>query len=286
VDLGGLILRYGDHRGLLELRERVAADGGRSLPSDATPLAPEHVLATVGAAGALFLIATSLLEAGDEIVVVRPNYATNLETPRAIRADVRILDLSYEEGWQVDPERIAGLLTPQTRLVSVTNPHNPTGAVMNAPTLRAILDLVEAHPRAHLLVDETYREMTFGGPLPPVAALSSRAIGVSSLSKSYGLPGIRLGWLTTRDPGLLMTLLAAKEQIHITGSLVDETIGARALARREALLPERFGTAVGPGHWFEQPRTHFRLGYGWPTLEELRAGLAAISLALDAATVR
>ena len=339
VDLGGLVLRYGDHRGLPELRELVAGDGGRALPADAVPARPDDVLATVGAAGALFIVATALLGTGDEIVVVRPNYATNLETPRAIGADVRTLDLTFEDGWAVDPDRLAALLTPRTKLVSLTNPHNPTGAVMDEPTLRRVIALVEAHPVARLLVDETYREMTFGGALPPVAALSPRAIGVSGMSKSFGLPGIRLGWLVTRDRQLMTTLLAAKEQIHISGSLVDETIAARALAMRATMLPgilagidraldavrtwlageprlesieprggvvgfprirhdagvdveafhrlllDRYGTAVGPGHWFEQPRAHFRLGYGWPPLAELREGLAAISAALsDAST--
>ncbi len=335
VDLRGLLLRYGDHRGMPALRELVAADGGRPLPPDAVPLAPDDALATVGAAGALFVVATVLLEPGDEIVVVRPNYATNLETPRAIGADVRILDLQPEEGWATDPDAIATLVTPRTRLVSITNPHNPTGALLDEATLRRIVALVEAHPSARLLVDETYREMTYGTPLPPAATLSPRAIGVSGMSKTYGLPGIRTGWLTTRDRELMTTFLAAKEQIHITGSLVDEAIAARALERRAELLPailadiedalatvrawlagepriawveprggvvgfpwiraeagvdpdafhrvltERHATAVGPGHWFERPRSFFRLGFGWPPPAELTEGLARISRTLD-----
>jgi aspartate/methionine/tyrosine aminotransferase len=337
VDLRGLLLRYGDHRGLPELRELIAADGGRPLPAGAVPLGPDDVLATVGAAGALFLVATSILEPGDEIVVVRPNYATNLETPLAIRADPRILDLRPEDGWATDPDALASLMTPRTKLVSITNPHNPTGAVLDDGTLRRIVDLVDAHPVARLLVDETYREMTYGAMPPPAASLSAQVIGVSGMSKSYGLPGIRAGWVTTRDPELMTTLLAAKEQVHITGSLVDESIAARALARRGELLPgipggvaaalgttrewlageprlawveprggvvgfpwirpetgidadvfhrilaERHATAVGPGHWFERPRSFFRLGFGWPPPAELGEGLARISLALDAA---
>jgi len=351
VELRGLLLRYGDHRGLPELRELVAADAGRPLPPDAgRPLPPDaallsdaallhadDVLVTVGAAGALFIVATALLEPGDEIVVVRPNYATNLETPRTIGADLRILDLRPEDGWATDPDALAALLTPRTRLVSITNPHNPTGAVIDEAALRRIVDLVEAHPAARLLVDETYREMAYGGALPPAATLSRRVIGVSGMSKSYGLPGIRAGWLTTRDPELMTTFLAAKEQIHITGSLVDEAIAARALERRAELLPgildgiaaalattrgwlageprlawveprggvvgfpwirpeagvnpdafhralvERHATAVGPGHWFERPRSFFRLGFGWPAPAELAEGLARISRALDEA---
>jgi len=340
ADLRGLVLRYGDHRGLPALRELVAADGGRSLPPGATPLRPDDVLATVGAAGALFIVATALLEPGDELVVVRPNYATNLETPRAIGADLRILDLQPSTGWATDPDALAALITPRTRLVSITNPHNPTGAVIDLTTLREIVRLVETHPSARLLVDETYREMHYGGPLPPVATLSEWAIGVAGMSKSFGLPGIRIGWLTSRDRDLMTTFLAAKEQIHIAGSLTDETIAARALERRAALLSgilagidaalatvrswidrehridwveprggvvgfpwilpetgvdveafhrllvERHSTAVGPGHWFERPRSFFRLGFGWPPPAELAEGLARISRALDEAGSR
>jgi len=338
VDLRGLLLRYGDHRGLPELRELIAADAGRPLPPDATPLTPADVLVTTGAAGALFIVATALLEPGDELVVVRPNYATNLETPRAIGAELRVLDLRPEEGWATDPDALAALMTPRTRLVSITNPHNPTGALIPETALRRIVEIVEAHPVARLLVDETYREMTYGDLPPPAATLSPRVIGVSGMSKTYGLPGIRTGWLATRDADLMTTFLAAKEQIQITGSMVDEAIAARALERRLELLPAirarittalattrswmaaepslawveprggvvcfpwiraeagidpdafhdvlagRHATAVGPGHWFERPRSFFRLGFGWPPPAELAEGLARISRALDDAT--
>ena len=327
ADLGGLVLQYGDHLGLPELREAIAAD--------APGVVADDVMVTPGAVAALFLLHTSLLEPGDHIVVARPNYATNVETPRAIGASVSFLELSHDEGWAVDPDRIAALMTPRTKLVSLTTPHNPTGSTLDLPTLQAVIDLVERRG-ARLLVDETYREMTFGGPLPVAASLSPSVVSVSSLSKTYGLPGIRIGWAVTRDVEFGARLLAAKEQVLISGSLVDETIALAALRRRAVWLPsilgridaafattarwmdghehlewvaprggvvgfprirassrvdvdafynvlfEEHGTIVGPGHWFEQPREHFRLGYGWPGPDELRDGLAAIDAALAA----
>ena len=301
-------------------------------------LDPDDVLVTPGAVAALFIVHTTLLEPGDHVVIARPNYAVNVETPRAIGADVTWLDLAFEDGWTVDPAKIAAAMTPQTRLVSLTTPHNPTGSTMDAATLDAVITLVE-RAGARLLVDETYREMTFSAPLPVAASLGASVISVTSLSKTYGLPGIRAGWLVTQDRALRDRFLAAKEQILISGSLVDETIALRALERRPVWLPairdridaafdttaawlashprlewvpprggvvgfprvrpgveldvdafyrvlfEDHGTIVGPGHWFEQDRRHFRLGYGWPTPTELRGGLAAIDAALDA-TVR
>ncbi len=325
--LGGLVLQYGDHLGLPALREAIAADGAG--------LAADDVLVTPGAVAALFLVHTTLIQAGDHLVVTRPNYATNVETPRAIGADVEYLDLAHEDGWAVDPDRVAAMLRPETVLVSVTTPHNPTGSTLTRDRLDALIGIVERHGRARLLVDETYREMTFGEPLPVAASLSDRVISVTSLSKTYGLPGIRVGWLVSRDRSLVESLLAAKEQILISGSLVDETIALAALRRRPTWLPairarieeafgitsawidgnprfewvpprggvvgfprirpgievdtdrfydglfERHGTIVGPGHWFEQSRRQFRLGYGWPTTDELRTGLAALDAALD-----
>jgi aspartate/methionine/tyrosine aminotransferase len=326
IQLPDLLLLYGEHKGHRGLVETIAAFSG---------VRPGEVLVTFGAAQALFIIATSLLEQGDELVVVRPNYATNLFTPRAIQADVRYLELSFEQQWKVDLDQLAARISPRTRLVSITVPHNPTGQVMGEADLRAIVALVEK-AGCRLLVDETYREMTFGTPLPCAATLSERAISVSSLSKSYGIPGIRTGWLLCRDPQLMETFLAAKEQIGICGSVVDEEIAFQALGRRDAWLAEahgrirealgitrdwmaredllewveprggvvgfprikpevpvdldafyrsltlEHGTYVGPGHWFEQSRRHFRLGFGWPTLAELKGGLEGISRALRA----
>jgi aspartate/methionine/tyrosine aminotransferase len=332
VDLDGLVLQYGDHLGLPALRGLIASDGAG--------LSPDDVLVTPGAVAALFIVHTTLLEAGSHAIVTRPNYATNVETPRTVGADVEFLELSFEDRWAVDPDRIRSMLRPDTRLVSLTTPHNPTGSVVPRAVLEEIVALVEAHGGARLLVDETYREMSFGDALPVAATLSDRVISVSSLSKTYGLPGIRVGWLVTRDPALLGRFLAAKEQILISGSVVDESIAARALELRPAVLPgirarigeafsitsgwiddnprfewvppaggvvgfprirpslagtfdparfhellfERHGTIVGSGHWFEQPRSSFRLGYGWPTLDELRGGLAALDATADELT--
>ena len=184
------------------------------------------------------------------------------------------------------------------------------------------------------MLDETYRDMGRPEPLPIGAGRSSAVISVSSMSKSYGIPGIRLGWLMTADPALQELFLAAKEQMVIGNSLIDEEIAFQVMRRREHLLPgiragidahreivsrwmagedalewvapaggvvcfpriradagvdvEAFydiltrnhGTFVGPGHWFEQPRAHFRLGYGWPGTAELQDGLANISASL------
>ncbi len=233
IDLPDMLLFYGDHVGNETFRDLLAAQSGGA----AGGVSRDDVLVTAGAAQALFIVATSLLEKGDHLVVIRPNYATNIETPRAIEADISFLDLTFEDGFRIDPEKLMALVTPRTKYVSVTLPHNPTGVTMSEADLRSLVGRVE-QAGCRLLVDETYREMTFGEPLPVAATLSERAISVSSLSKTYGIPGIRTGWLVCRDRELMTTFLAAKEQIGICGSVVDEAIAARAFAQRDVWLPE------------------------------------------------
>jgi aspartate/methionine/tyrosine aminotransferase len=233
IELRDLLLFYGDHAGNESFRDLVAEQSG----GVAGGVTRDDVLVTAGAAQALFIIATSLLDKGDHLVVIRPNYATNIETPRAIEADVSFLDLTFEDGFRIDPEKLMALVTPRTKYVSITLPHNPTGVMMSEADLRSLVGRVES-AGCRLLVDETYREMTFRELLPVAATLSDRAISVSSLSKTYGVPGIRTGWLVCRDAGLMKTFLSAKEQIGICGSVVDEEIAARAFAQREAWLAE------------------------------------------------
>lgn len=327
VDLSDLVLLYGDHKGLPELRELVARQTAQE------SISASDVLLTSGAAGALFTISTSLLNSESHLVVVRPNYSTNLETPRAIGCEISYVDLSHEDGFRLDLSAVESAITSRTKLISVTCPHNPTGTVMPWTDLLALVKLAEQYD-CRLLVDETYRDLTAGEPYPSAAGISPRVIAVSSVSKAYGAPGLRVGWLLTKDPDLYELFLAAKEQIGICGSIVDENLALAVLEQRDVWLrtvraeraerleiiqewvvrdelidwvrpeggvvcfpwmkvPSTFdfdqfysrllaehGTYVGPGHWFEMPRNFMRIGFSWPTVDELKAGLAAISLAL------
>ena len=228
IDLSDLTLFYGSHRGDEQLRTLIAQASG---------VAPDAVLVTAGASGALFIVATTLLEPGDHLVVVRPNYATNIATPQAIGCAITFVDLAFANGFRLDLDALAAAIRPNTRLISVTCPHNPTGVVMPLADLQRLVALAERHG-CRLLVDETYRDMTYGTPLPLAASLGPCAISVSSMSKSYGVPGIRVGWVITRDAALYESLLAAKEQIGICGSVIDEAIAAQVLAQGARLLSE------------------------------------------------
>jgi aspartate/methionine/tyrosine aminotransferase len=226
ISLDDLLLCYGDHKGQPGLRELIAAE---------SKLSADDVLITPGAATALFMVATALLEKGSHAIIAKSNYATNIETPRAIGARISYVDLSFENGYALDLAALEELISADTKLVSLTYPHNPTGVLISEETLKKIIALVEKK-NTWLLFDETYREMSFGKKLPVAASLSERVISIGSMSKSFGLPGIRIGWAICQHQKMMETLLAAKEQILITNSVIDEEIAYRYLLRKEELF--------------------------------------------------
>lgn len=228
INLEELIIAYGDHIGHLKLRELIAQDAGVQV---------DDVLLTAGAAMALFIVSTSLLGKGDGLLVERPNYATNIETPRAIGAQIDFIELQFENQFRLPMNDIEKKFkSNSTKLLSITVPNNPTGTVIPRTELDTLIDLTQKN-QVNLLVDETYRDMTFKNKLPVAASLASHVISVSSLSKTYGLPGIRIGWLICQDKNLMKKFLAAKEQIMICGSIVDEEIAYRFMLIRQQKLP-------------------------------------------------
>jgi aspartate/methionine/tyrosine aminotransferase len=306
----------------------------QSIASDGDGLQPDNILITTGAAGALFIVATSLLKSSDHTVLLHPNYVANLETPRAIGCQIDYLRLSFEEDFKLNLEKLEGLIKPKTKLISLTYPQNPTGTILTEKELNEIVSIIESKG-CYLILDETYRDMT-NNPPPIAATLSPHVISVSSFSKAYGLPGIRSGWLINQNPRLIERFLAAKELIFICNSIIDEAVATHFyLNKRQEfsknieehvrsnfaslnkwmtknnylewikpqggcisfprikrdinldidnfylLLKERYKTFVAPGRWFEVDKRFMRIGYGYPTNQELIAGLQCITNALE-----
>jgi aspartate/methionine/tyrosine aminotransferase len=228
LNLNDLVLCYGHHVGKPELRALIA--------EEYEGIADEDVLLTAGAASALFIVSTSLLSAHDHLIVVRPNYATNIETPRAIGCEIDFVDLSFDEQFALDIVNIKSLIKANTKLISVTTPHNPTGVMLSEDTLKQLVRIAEA-ANCILLVDETYRDLSFIKTPVLAAPLSENVISVSSVSKAYGLPGIRLGWLITKNKKLQELFLAAKEQLFLCNSVVDEEIAYQFLQQKNSFWP-------------------------------------------------
>jgi aspartate/methionine/tyrosine aminotransferase len=227
IDLSGVALRYGHHTGDPRLREGIAGQ----YPG----LSADQVIVTSGASEAIFALNAALVKPGDHVIVEHPNYPSLYDIPQSLGCDVSLLRLEYENAWKPDPGQLEELITPSTRMISFTHPNNPTGSMISVQELEALLRFCEKH-NIFLLFDETYRELDFDNALPPAATLSPWAISVSTMSKCYGLPGIRIGWLATQDQAILDAILTIREQVTITNNAVGEVIATHVLEDRDQYL--------------------------------------------------
>jgi hypothetical protein len=228
-----VVLGYGTAQGDAELRAAIAELHG---------VGPNDVVTTVGSMHALFLLAFVLCERGDEVVLATPAFPPMRSALDAVGAKQRVLPLSFDRGYQLDPADIAPLLSRDTKLVSLASPQNPSGVAIPAGVLREVHSLMASVcPSAHLLVDDTYREATFGNdPVEPSAiALGRKLVTVASFSKCHGAPGLRLGWVISRDPALTEQLVRAKFHTVISNPAIEEFLALRILSIRERILGER-----------------------------------------------
>ncbi len=223
-----LDLGYTQTRGLLALRESIAATYDN--------LSADDILCFAGAEEALYLAMQVLLSPADHAVVVTPNYQAAETIPLSI-CEVTGVALLPEDGWALDLEAVKNALRPTTRLVSVNFPNNPTGAVPDKATWRALVDLCEERG-IRLFSDEVYRglELNDETTLAQAADLSPTALSLNVLSKSYGLPGLRIGWIACRDRTVLDRLERAKHYTSICNSAPSEVLGLIALRAGNQLL--------------------------------------------------
>lgn len=228
LDLSDLPLRYGHHRGAPELRELIA--------SDYPGLSPDQIAVTTGASEANFALVASLVGPDDHIIVEHPNYPSLYEVPASLNRNLTLFPLSFEERFEPNLDKLERLITPRTRLITLTHPNNPTGSTISVKELEEVIRLVESHD-AYLLMDETYRELSFEDPLPRAATLSPRAISLTTMSKTYRVPGIRIGWVAA-DESIIESVRAVREQVTICNSVVGERIAFEILQRKEELLAQ------------------------------------------------
>ncbi len=220
LDLDDVALRYGHHTGSPALRACIA--------EQYEGLSAEQVVVTSGASEAIFSINAAVVKPGDHVIVEHPNYPSLYDIPRSLGCDVSLCELQYDQSFKPDLARLETLMTANTRMISVTHPNNPTGSMISVGELEALIEFCEDRD-VYLLFDETYRDLDFENALPAAATLSPRAISVSTMSKCYGLPGIRIGWLATRDQSILDAILAIREQVTITNNALGETIALHVL---------------------------------------------------------
>ena len=324
-DFSNVLLHYGEHWGTESFRKAILHQEEGLIIS--------NILTCPSAATGLFIVHTALLDLNSHLIVIRPNYGTNLETPRAIGCSLSVIDLDSANQYQPSVEKIEQSIQPNTKIISITSPQNPTGIVIDGKIIEHLITLCEKN-NIWLLIDETYRDLNFQSDLIPYwATKSDKVISVCSLSKAFGVPGIRTGWIINKNHELMQFFLAAKEQIIISNSVLDEAVATHILENKSKyLIPthqhiranfeilkqwletnqyfdcqlpdagvvcflllkvtidmdkfynnlyEQYATVVGPGHWFEQSKKAMRIGFGYPTAQELSRGLEHIKLCIE-----
>jgi aspartate/methionine/tyrosine aminotransferase len=211
-----------------ELRQAIA--------STYAALRPEDVLAFAGAQEGLFWLMQEAAGPGDHVLLTVPGYQSIESLALATGAQVTGLALDPENGWFLDLDRLTRALRPNTRLVAVNFPHNPSGAVPDHATFKSLVALCEARG-IRLFCDEVHRglELDPARRLTQAADLSPVAVSLNVTSKSYGLAGLRVGWLASRDRALLARLERRKHYTSISNSGPSEFLTTLALRHGEAI---------------------------------------------------
>lgn len=222
-----------DFRGLPEMRAHVLAQAGL-----AQSCALEDVLITAGAAEANYLALMQLLQPGDEIVVERPGWPQAEVIAAAKEVVIKRIDRHEAQAWALQPDDLHKVVTARTRMIFLSNPNNPTGHLMDEPTLREVVGIAD-RVGAWLLVDEVYAGLEWERPrAPSVAGLYPRGITTGSVSKALGLQGLRTGWLISQDQALIADAVILRENASEIMNIMGEVIA------EVALRPDRYKAAL------------------------------------------
>ena len=189
----------------------------------------ENVLVTVGAIEANYLAIRSLLDPGDEIVVMLPNYMQIWGIAKNHDLDVKTFSLIEENGWAPDLDELESKVTSNTKLIAVCNPNNPTGRAMTESEMDRIVEIASAND-SWLLADEVYRgaERCVDEITPSFYGRYEKVIAIGSMSKAYGLPGLRIGWAAAPQ-SLLDEMWARHEYVAISATMLSNKLAAIAL---------------------------------------------------------
>ena len=196
-------------------------------------VAPEMVAPAQGTSGANFLVYLALVQPGDDVLVERPGYDPLMGAVERLGARVTRFDRRFEEGYRLDPDAVRRALTPRTRLIVITNTHNPTGVLAPDEDLDAV-GRVAAEAGAHVVVDEVYLDSVPGPARRPAATRSPVFITTSSLTKSYGLAGLRCGWVIAA-PEVAERVYRARDIVDGTGAFPAERLSLLAFSRLDQL---------------------------------------------------
>ncbi|WP_244148711.1 aminotransferase class I/II-fold pyridoxal phosphate-dependent enzyme [Desulfonatronum thiosulfatophilum] len=229
-----LWLGYTESLGNPELRQVIAAMYER--------VAADQVLVHAGAEEAIFNFMNVALRSGDHVIVHAPYYQSLGEVARSIGAEVSEWRGDPAQAWELDLEVFKAALTPRTKAAVINFPHNPTGFLPRIEFVRALSELSEQHGFI-IFSDEVYRglELDPSHRLPAFADLNHRAVSLGVMSKTYGLAGLRIGWIATRNELLFNEMAAFKDYTTICNSAPSEFLAALALRNAKSIVERNLG---------------------------------------------
>jgi aspartate/methionine/tyrosine aminotransferase len=224
-----LTLCYTESQGLPALREEVARMAPGLSPDDVLVLTPEE---------GIFIAMQTLLDAGDHVVCVAPAYQSLYEISRSSGVELTPWHARPSAGkWTFDLDELKRSITPRTKLLVINFPHNPTGYLPSRQELEQIVAVAAEHGLM-IFSDEMYRGLEYapGEQLPAMCGLYEKGISLSGMSKSYALPGLRIGWLATRDREVMSRWMHAKDYTTICSSAPSEVLALMGLRAKEAII--------------------------------------------------
>ena len=200
-------------------------------------ISPEHVLVHSGAEEAIFLFMQTELEPGDHVIVHWPCYQSLAAVASAIGCHVTRWKAREANGWALDLDELEQLFRPHTKALVVNFPHNPTGHLMPRASFLEMVEMVRSRG-VTLFCDEVYRESEYrtADRLPAACDIYERAVSLGVMSKTYGLAGLRIGWIATPDSGILERMAALKDYTTICSSAPSEFLAELALRHRQTLV--------------------------------------------------
>ncbi|MGO1117240.1 aminotransferase class I/II-fold pyridoxal phosphate-dependent enzyme [Rhodovibrionaceae bacterium A322] len=246
-DLMGTLINYPEVNGTKELRRTIGALYGEDNI--------DKVLVTVGASEANFTLAQTLLEPGDEVAMLRPTYLQFWGNAKNLGAEVREFYLVEDKGWALDLESLEKAVTPATKVIALVNPNNPTGYILTEAEMDAII-AAAARVGAWIVADEVYAgaERLTDTETPSFYGRYDKVLAIGSMSKAYGLPGLRLGW-AVGPQDIITQAWRHHEYVTISSTMLSNRLALEALSAetRPRILA----------------RTRGLIREGWPLLEAL-----------------
>lgn len=228
VSLGDIRMTYSHIYGSPNLLKGIA-----SLFQD---VKAEQIIPTHGAIGANYQVLITLLEPGDSMVSVAPTYQQHYSIPESMGTEVNILKLLPENNFLPDLQELKKMVNSNTKLITINNPNNPSGSLIPVELIKQIVDIAKSVD-AYVLSDEVYRGISEDGSyMPSIVDLYEKGISVGSMSKTFSLAGLRLGWIVSKDEKIINLCRERRDYDTISCGVLDDIFASLALENKEAIL--------------------------------------------------